>query len=464
MYNKSSSNRMRISKVTAYQYFVLFVSCIVALIAVLCSDSPTSNILSMWMLTFVAILLVKFDLFHPYFWFSLFFTLYSTANAILWNIGIREGHYTKEQILYPVFSLAIVLFIVGPSKINNEETFKNFQEMNSKTDFIEMFVKVLIIMTLLFSIILRLRGYVSKIQMRSEGDLFYRYGVLVARFLTFFVLVQATNGYLKKDKLPWKTLVACGLTTLIFTLFTSERDVVFRFGYSIALLLVALKIMKPKHLLFAFPIGVGAMAASVAVKHYFLRGILNSGTGNIIYDFLTSDFTAAGRNLQYLLDMPWTKGHLGWKTYFTELLKPLLIGIRTINPDYWFNYEVHKGSFKGYAFTLVGTGYAIGGVIGIITIFITVGLITRFFYRKSTFNIYWFAAYIYISSTIVFSFRQSLQTITNSMVKHVGLAVLICWFVSRYSITFGNHGTSKSIRADLKSSTGVINEKQKSSD
>ena len=99
---------------------------------------------------------------------------------------------------------------------------------------------------------------------------------------------------------------------------------------------------------------------------------------------------------------------------------------------------MHTGSFKGYAFTLVGTGYAIAGLAGVIAIFITVGLIVKFFYNHSADSLYWQSSYIYLSSAVVFSFRQSLQTISNSIIRYIILAVLICWIMDRYRFTVGN--------------------------
>ena len=400
------------------------------------NGNPIMHIASMWMLTVIAIAMVDFDFYHPYFWFSLFFTLYSTANAILWNAGVRSGNYSREQILYPILSLAIVLIIIGPKKLDKKKLSNCPNVIKNNT--IIIVINVLAVLAILFSVILYLRGYASKIQMRREGDLIYRFGVQIVRFLTFFTLLYVGKMLVTKQRYSWKTILLCSIATLIFTLFTSERDVVFRYGFTIIMLLFAYNIVKKWHLLLIFPLSALAMVISVIIKAFFLRGTLNTGTGNIIYDFLSSDFTAAGRNFQYLLDRSWTKGALGLKTFWTELLNPLLIGISKVNPDHWFNYVVHTGEYKGYAFTLVGTGYVISGFWGILLVFTTVGLLCKYLYKQSAVNNYWMAAYIYMSSTVIFSFRQSLQTITDSLVKHVLLSVIICMILDRFSMTAKN--------------------------
>ena len=436
--NVRKRSMLSIARGDVIKIFEIIIITLLLILMFQVTSNPLAHITGMWFLAAVAIVMSGFDFFHPYFWFSLFFTLYCTANAILWNAGVRAGNYSSEQILYSIIALSVVLLVVGPRKLNKEEITSCPSVIRHTT--IEKAIEVLAVLTVIFSVILYLRGYSSKIQMRNEGVIFYRLGVQIVRFLTLFVLLYVGNMLAKKNKYSWRIIVICGFATLVFTLFTSERDVVFRYGFTIIMLLFAYDIVKPRHLFIIFPCAMASMIISVIIKVFFLRGVLNSGTGNIIYDFLSSDFTAAGRNFQYLLDRPSTSGQLGMKTFFTELFNPILFGVKKINPDHWFNYEVHTGGYKGYAFTLVGTGYAIAGLFGIILVFITVGLIVKYFYSRSIKNNYWMAAYIYLSSTVIFSFRQSLQTITGSLVKHIALGIVFCIIIDHTRLSVGkNH-------------------------
>lgn len=430
MYN--NARRWIVSVRDFTSYIILACSALIAFLVIIFSGQPIYHIFSIWAITAVAVVISKFDFFHPFFWFSLFFTLYSTANAILYCAGIERGNYSKEQILYPAVSLVLVLFTVGPKKIEKRKI--GMHQISEANSLLSNAIIILAMLTVLFSIILRVRGYSSKVQMREEGDIYFRLGVHIVRFLTLFTLLYVADLLNNKKGGWWSYIIVAGIAALTFTLFTGERDVVFRYGYAILTLLFFHSIIKPRHLILIFPIAILAMVISVVIKYYFLRGDLNAGSGNLLYDFLTSDFSAAGRNLQYLLDRDWTRGHLGFRTLFTEVFNPILIGVEAINPDRWFNYEVHTGTFKGYAFTLVGTGYAIGGLAGIVLVFLVVAFIVKIFYRKSSTSTYWLAAYIYLSSTVIFSFRQSLQSITNSLVKHVGFGIVICLILSRYKI------------------------------
>lgn len=386
-------------------------------------DIPSIHISVFWGMVILAIVLVKFDLFHPYFWFSLFFGLYNSANAILHH---DDQSYCKEQILMPLFALTIFLIVVGSDRKKHSDYLKCNDII--KGDFLSKIIWFLIILTIVFSLFLHIRGYQSKVQMRESGDLSYRLGVHIARYLVLFCLIYTAKIRISNNTIPVKILIGGGIATLVFSLMTSERDVVFRYGFTFLLLLYIFDIIKKKHLLFLFPVAMFAMTASVYVKHYFLRGVFNDAfvsNGNIFTQFLSTDFSAAGDNLQYLLDREDTRGRFGLSLFFTELFSPILIGVNTINPDNWFNTEIHHSSY-GHAFTLVGTGYIIAGYLGLLLVFASVGLIVKIFYKKSDSNIYWLAGYVYMTSVVIFSFRQSLGTVTGALLKHILVAVLFC--------------------------------------
>lgn len=402
---------------------------IASVIITITTQNAALNIFVIWAVAFSAIWTVDFDFFHPYFWFSLFFTLYSSANAILWVAGESNSQYSNKQLLLPLIALGVVLLIVGPQKHHLDTISKKYCY---SVEFLKNPVIILAFLTLLFSFILHFKGYSSKVQMRAEGDVFFSIGVHFVRYLTFFSIIYLSKKFLCKEKDYKSVLIITIISLTMFTLFTSERDAIIRYGFTLLLLFFCFGIIKRKHLLIIMPLGILAMVLSVIIKHYFLRNTVNEGTGNLFYDFLYSDFYAAGLNLQYLLDREWTKGYFGINTLFTEFFSPFLIGINKPNLDHWFNYEVHTGAFKGYAFTLVGTGYVIGGYVGIILVFIIVGVLLRHMYNKANTNIYWLSAYIYLSSTIVFAIRQSLQTITSSIVKHILLSIILCMIIDAY--------------------------------
>lgn len=428
---KRSNGMFSISRGELIKYLILIVSGIVGIGCCEIVDQVRVHLIAIWAFTAITIILSGLDLLHPYFWFPLFFSLYSTANAILYAMGLstRISTYSSNQIVLPFIGLLVALLVIGPRKRKIE--FKEDALQENKTLDVVLYIIVFVVIT--SSFILRSRGYSSKVVMRREGDLIYKYGVHIVRFMTIFALIcSARNLSLGRKRVIVKILLS-GMAALIFTLFTGERDVVFRFGYTFLLLLVAYKIVKPHHLIAIAPVGIVVMSFSVFIKYYFVRGAFRSGSGNLIYDFLTSDFSAAGGNLQKLLDQPWTKGCQGIKLLFTELFSPILIGVKTVNPTSWFSANVYSTSYSR-AFTLVGTGYIIAGTIGVIIVFFIVGLIIKFFYKRANRSIYWLASYIYMSSVVIFSFRQSLQSLTDSMLKHVALGVILSIIIDKMKV------------------------------
>ena len=221
----------------------------------------------MWAFALIACILCGFNFFHPYFWFSIFFTLYSTANAILWEAGVRSGNYTKEQILYPVIALTVVLIVIGTKK--NDNIYENREVVNDVKQDDERILKWVIIIcalaAILVSFILRARGYTSKVDMRRSGDVFFRYAVHIVRFMTLFVILYVGKVFDRHGFVPWNIIIVGGIGALVFTLFTSERDVIFRFGYTVVLLLFAEKVLKPRHI----PIvAISAILACLSAKYH----------------------------------------------------------------------------------------------------------------------------------------------------------------------------------------------------
>ncbi len=392
-----------------------------------CLDDAIIHICVMWAFCIVAMASIKFELSHPFVWFSGGFTLYSTAYAMVYCMGLATNGYNKENVLYPMIAMLVALTAMGDKSYKVKDI-----DLNAKFPYKFVDVCSWILTALLFACVaaLVLSGYGGKSEMKQANDPFYRIGVYCARYLTFFVLLKVCSSIKKKDRFKNGKLqiLLFALPTLLFTLYTGERDAFIRFTVVIVFALFYLKIIKKRHFLILIPLFVLVMILSVYFKYYFSSGIINTADrdGGILYQFLKTDFISQGRNFQYLLNNPWTKGCRNYLLILTEMLYPFVPGGLFFNPDRWFNYEVHTGTFKGYAFTLVGTGYIIDGLLGVIVVFVVVGLFVRTIYKRSTHGIYGLCAYIYTITTVVFSFRESLNTLFVSTVRVVFLSIFLC--------------------------------------
>lgn len=441
-------------------YIVIIFVAIISFYIIISSVHPIFHIVAMWLLSITAICICKFDLMHPYFWFSCFFSLYSTAYAILTSLPYsfqypRNYGYSYENILLPFIALFITLLVVGPKtyKLLNYKDFLKNSRWDSSNYFItRTLIIILIIATFLCVFHFMFSGYSGKVEMKKVGDLFYRSGVYFVRYLSFFCCYDICRYYSTNKNKPTKYILLSGFAVLMFSLFTGERDAILRFVANIIFALFAFRIIKRKHYFILVPLGIIAMISTVYFKYYFLTGSFNESysllNGNLLYKFLTTDFNSAGRNLQILLNYDWTKGYKGLSLIITDTLSAFFPSGSFFNADSWYNNTFHSGSSMGYAFTLVGMGYIMNGYLGVIVLFAILGYITKLFYKKHTNNRLWFTTYIYYISTTVFSFRQTFSTITTALVRIVGISVLLLCFLNEFAnsrryITNSNAGLER---------------------
>jgi oligosaccharide repeat unit polymerase len=396
------------------------------------TEQVVLHVILMWIVCMSAMFIMKFDITHPLVWFSAGFTLYATGYAMICCMGLGFYGYSKENIVYPMIALMISIGVIGDNKISIDNI---SIEDNIPISFIGKMSSFCAIILLICVMELIASGYSGKSEMKQANDQFYRVGVYCARYLSFFVLLKICS-YMNDEQQKRKILpniVIMGIPILLFTLYTGERDAFIRYCAIMIFALYYLKIIKKRHFFVLIPIFMAVMICSVYLKYFFTTGIINNSLqgNNLLYQFLRTDFIAQGRNFQYLLNNEWTNSSQSFKILITELLYPFAPSGVFFSPDRWFNYEVHTGGFKGYAFTMVGTGYIISGLFGVIIVFIIVSLVTKVLYRKSCNGLYGLCTYIYSIPTIIFSFRESLNTIFVALVRIVFISIFMCYLVRK---------------------------------
>ena len=82
-------------------------------------DNPIVHVICIWSVCLTSILISKLDLLHPYCSFSVVYTLYSSGYAILYCLGQVSDGYSKEQILYSIVGLIVLLIAIGPRRVND---------------------------------------------------------------------------------------------------------------------------------------------------------------------------------------------------------------------------------------------------------------------------------------------------------------------------------------------------------
>ena len=142
---------------------------------------------------------------------------------------------------------------------------------------------------------------------------------------------------------------------------------------------------------------------------YDLRGI--------VFDFLTSDFHCAARNLQVLINDPKTEGMFGLQLILNDIVFVFYRGPGIISVSEWFNKTYFSGSIFGQAFTLVGEGYVMAGYLGIFVLFFVIGLIFRYLYKKSLKNIVWLIIFVVMAAAQCFAFREMFMSVLSPLLR-----------------------------------------------
>ena len=418
-----------IMKKNLFRYYILLNTIFLSFTIIIFSEKPIFHVIGFWLSVFVAIIISRFNIMHPLFWFSGSFALYSTAYSLLYILGypIKSG-YSKENILLSLIALSIVLLVVGVKEYDSALCFKNKNHFFSRSNkqSIDFILIILLIILIICVVILSKISFNHKNDLLAGRNVFFILGVYCTRFISFFCclyLVMLNNTDRKKTKF---FILAFGLFIILFSLFTGERDAMFRFFIIIILSFFVTKQLSKKILIILIPFGMLILILSRYFKYYFVRGIINNSLKeqSFIYNFLTSDFSAAGENLQILINNSWTKSLHGFYLIIVDFISPFVPGRLIMNVGEWFNSTFYPGSYSR-AFTLLGEGYVIGGILGIIVIFLILGFVIKFLYRKSMKNVYWLAAYIYSIPTIISAFRSTLGTITVALTRIVLFSIFI---------------------------------------
>src|SRR5699024_1311419 len=170
-----------------------------------------------------------------------------------------------------------------------------------------------------------------------------------------------------------------------------------------------------------------------------VNGALKEDLANrdFIHNFLNSDFSAAGSNFQLLLNNSWTEGYFGFKLIFNDIIQGIVPFVSKGNVGVWFNDTFHYNSYSR-AFTLVGEGYVVGGIYGVIILFLLLSFIIRYLYKSSVKNAYCMSMYIYSIPTIILTFRSSLGVAFREMFRisllSLGLLLLLYLIISKKTL------------------------------
>lgn len=413
----------------AIRYLALVVFIAVVNMVMLCLDgSGMAGVFAIWGITVVCLLYTKLNIFHPLSWFSVVFSLYYTAYALLILVYGKSSYgLTGESLRYSTIALSTIIIVCAFP--NNEKYYNRYTYRYLKTndfgrkDFFILERCLIVGMAVAFALTAIVsRSFVSK-AMSTKGSLFGICTYLI-RALTFLcgVYILATDENKKAKK---TIIIVCGVLCIMFGFLNAERDCILRFILVVLITLFFKNIISKNQLLVLAPIGVVAMVLINYLKYFFIDGSVGKMSGGLIQSFLSSDFGAPGGNLQNLVNHNMA-GFAGYKTIATDIIRGTIPNIRVgVNYKTWYNDYFFRGSSYNRAFTLVGEGYLIGGSIGIIVLFSIVAIIIVLLSKRNQKSVWSLMTYVYGIVTIVSCFRGSLIDIVTGLIRVPLMAILL---------------------------------------
>lgn len=220
---------------------------------------------------------------------------------------------------------------------------------------------------------------------------------------------------------------------LFYVLLTGERDILFKvlFGF-----LIIYYDQRRSFGFFKMLAIFSSLILIVPVSQYF-KGVLL--TGQVAFDrdgwdlILYSEFMSASRNFYSLLyfdveqDLSFLLSDIS-----RAFIPSMIIGDTNVQSSVaWFEsvFRADNGfsGSSGWGFTIVGFGYIVGGLIGIVAIMVFYAWLLGSLYNLRWRSIYWYAFYILALAAFVYVIRADLANLLSLLFKISGSAMILVY-------------------------------------
>lgn len=396
------------------------------------------HLISFFILIFTSCIVVKFDIFHPYVWYNIFFGIYSCAYPILYYMNIYNKYgYSKISIFYSWLSLVVINLIIPVKKIK----LKKINCLKYKNKIIENFnnlIQIFVFSVMIF--IVNSSKYTHKNIIYSDNNIFLK----LAFSLTYFIILVYAYNLSKKLNLNLRgiffTILKTAFVVGMVSIITGERDYLFSYLLITILLLFHYKKIKIISLILIAPLGIILLPLTSSFKYFILTGKIfkASISNNIFLKFLDGEFISAGRNLQILVSNNCYNIFKG-KMLLNDFIR--VFYSTGVSHQIWFNQVFFPLSkHTKYGFTLTGEGYVNGGILGVIFVFILVGLIIRYLYLNSNKSFYNMALYLYMIPLFIYSSRADIANIISPLLKYGLFGITVIWILEYINFKKGVKG------------------------
>lgn len=282
---------------------------------------------------------------------------------------------------------------------------------------------------------------ISHSEASSKRDIIENYSTITI-ISDFFILAVTILVFLRAVRIGEKfyrdrPIILYLVFCTFYVLLTGERDILFKVLFGTLIIYYdQRKNFGPLKMVTI----LSAILLIVPLSQYF-KSILLSGTIDInLFGadlFLSSEFISSSRNFYSLLafDVEHNVSFL-WSDMARALIPTTLLGDYGVQSTVaWYNdfFRAEHGfqGTSGWGFTIVGFGYIVGGVTGIIFTMIFYAWLLSAFYNRRWGSLYWYCFYILALSAFVYILRADLANLLSLTFKVSGLCILAIYMTHR---------------------------------
>lgn len=416
-------------KIILIKYVQLLFYTLLSGLFLLLSNNVVGDIIAFIILVFGAMSIVRFDLAHPYVWFSFVFMLYSISYPIFYLNGILYDVYlyTKSLMFSQWLALLIFLFVVGPIKVY----YSKLKKPNMKFISSKIFLTLTSIILMISIIQIITGGYSHKNDIYEGSAFVSSIGFRAALVFLILYAINLSKFALEKNKIDKKLSFYVFINIFLLVFFSGERDLIIRF-FVITLFIYYIIVKKSKlskEIIILGVVSLSLIPILAKFKYFGLTGETTESELNFFLSFLSSDFLSASKNLQILLLDESANGIFLGATFVSAFIRALnldvFLGMKSISAGGWYNDKYFAEGRSGQGFTIVGDGFVNFGYLGIIVLFIFIGILVKFLYKRSNKGIYSFVFYILSIPVFMYSIRADLTNILSPLIQQNLLTIFV---------------------------------------
>ncbi len=254
--------------------------------------------------------------------------------------------------------------------------------------------------------------------------------------MTTIAIIRAIR--LKSNFLLDYKLIFFLFLCLFYMLLTGERDIFFRIGF----ILLIIYFDKKQNATFLKALLIISLSVLIIPISQGFKAVFLSGTININKEglelLLSNEFISASRNFYSLL-LYGVEHNIYF--LFNDIIRAftpsiLLPSIDIQSTGSWFNkiyrFENNFHGISGWGFSIIGTGYLVGGWWGIILITSIYSFVLSVLYNLRIKSIYWYAFYLLAFTTAIYVIRGDMANFLSQVFKIGCLSVLILYIAHQF--------------------------------